>query len=87
MVNEAGNIRQATFVIDKVNPTITGVTNGKTYRSTRTIKFSDKYGVKTATLNGNTIRSGKKVSRPGKYTVRVTDKSGNIRTVKFTIKK
>ena len=87
VTDKAGNIRQATFVIDKVNPTITGVTNGKTYRSTRTIKFSDKYGVKTATLNGNTIRSGKKVSRPGKYTVRVTDKSGNIRTVKFTIKK
>ncbi|HAU88046.1 MAG TPA: hypothetical protein DCW90_21995 [Lachnospiraceae bacterium] len=87
VTDKAGNIRQATFVIDKVNPTITGVTNGKTYRSARTIKFSDQYGVKTATLNGNTIRSGKKVSRPGKYTVRVTDKSGNIRTVKFTIKK
>lgn len=87
VTDKAGNISKVTFVIDKVNPTITGVTNGKTYRSARTIKFSDQYGVKTATLNGNTIRSGKKVSRPGRYTVRVTDKSGNIRTVKFVIKK
>ncbi len=85
--DRAGNVRTASFVIDKVNPTITGVTNGKTYRSARTIKFSDKYGVRSATLNGNTIRSGKKVSKPGKYTVRVTDKAGNIKTVKFTVQK
>lgn len=85
--DKANNVRTVSFVIDKVLPKVTGVTNGKTYRSTKTIKFSDASGVKSAVLNGNTIRNGYKVSRPGKYSIRVTDKANNVRTVRFTIKK
>lgn len=87
VTDKAGNKRTVNFVIDQKLPTIKGVAYGKTYRTPRTITFSDNIGVKSATLNGSTIRNGKKVSKPGTYTVRVTDKAGNVKSVKFKIKK
>jgi hypothetical protein len=72
--------------IDKTAPTVSGVSNGKTYTSTRTIRFIDSLsGVKTAKLNGKVINSGKKVSAKGSYTLVVTDNVGNVKTVKFKI--
>lgn len=82
-----GNKRTVTFTFDKTAPSVKGVKNGKAYKGKVTIKFSDKFGVKKATLNGKKISSGKKVSKKGKYTLKVTDKAGNVATVKFTIKK
>jgi hypothetical protein len=74
--------------IDSTKPTVSGVKNGKTYKSAVTIKFSDKgSGIKSAKLNGKTIKTGKKVSKNGTYKLVVTDKAGNKKTVKFTIKK
>jgi hypothetical protein len=81
-----GKTTTLSFVIDTTKPKITGVANGKTYKSARTIKFSDKYGVKSATLNGKKISSGKKVSKKGSYKLVVTDNAGNKNTVKFKIK-
>lgn len=83
----AANKTTKIFYIDSTAPTVKGVANNKTYRSAKVIKFSDKYGVKKATLNGKTIKSGKKVSKPGTYKVKVWDKAGNVKEVKFTIKK
>ena len=88
--DNAGNFtcdKTVGVVLDKVKPTITGVTNKKVYKSC-TIQFNDKLsGIKKATLNGKTIKSGKKVSKPGKYTLKVTDKAGNTKTITFTVKK
>lgn len=83
----AGNVKKVTFYIDQTAPTVKGVTNGKIYQYKKTITFSDNRAVKSATLNGKKIKSGKVVSASGKYTLKVTDKAGNVRTVKFTIKK
>lgn len=83
----AGNTSTVTFYIDQTAPTVKGVTNGKIYQYKKTITFSDNRAVKSATLNGKKIKSGKVVSAPGKYTLKVTDKAGNVRIVKFTIKK
>lgn len=81
-----GNASKITFVIDKTKPVVKGVANGKTYKSAKTIKFSDKYGVKSATLNGKKISTGKKVSKKGSYKLVVKDKAGNQNVVKFKIK-
>lgn len=73
--------------VDTTAPTVTGVKNGKTYKKTVTIKYSDKgSGIKKATLNGKKIKSGTKVKKKGSYTLVVTDKAGNKKTVKFKMK-
>lgn len=71
---------------DRTKPTIKGVQNKKTYKKSVTIKFSDKSGIKKATLNGKKIKSGKKIKKNGKYTLIVTDKAGNVKKVNFVIK-
>ncbi len=83
----AGNKTTITYTYDTQKPTVKGVASGKTYKKARTIKFSDKYGIKSAKLNGKTIKNNKKVSKKGSYTLKVTDKAGNVTTVKFKIKK
>jgi hypothetical protein len=73
--------------IDKTAPTVSGVTNGKTYKDGKIITFSDKLsGMKSAKLNNKSIKSGTKVTAKGVYTLVVTDKVGNTKTVKFKIK-
>lgn len=86
-VDFSGNKTSKTFYVDTIKPSVSGVTNGATYRKSRTIKFTDTYGVKSATLNGKKIKSGKVVSKAGTYTLKVKDKAGNLRTVRFKIKK
>lgn len=79
--------KQISFCIDKQKPT-TNIKNKKTYKKTVKITFKDKIsGIKKATLNGKKIKSGKKVKKNGKYTLKLYDKAGNVKTVKFTIKK
>jgi len=73
--------------IDKTAPAVTGVANGKTYKTGKTIKFSDKQsGIKSAKLNNKVIKNGAKISVKGSYTLVVTDKVGNTKTIKFKIK-
>lgn len=86
-IDFTGNSTTINFVYDETKPTIKGVINKKAYTSARTIKFSDKYGIKSAKLNGKTIKTNKKISKNGTYTLKVTDNAGNITTVKFKIKK
>ncbi len=82
-----GNSSNIKFRIDTTKPSISGIANGKTYKSKRTIQFSDKgSGIKKAVLNGKAVKSGKTVSKKGNYTLVVTDKAGNKKTVKFKIK-
>lgn len=86
-VDVNGNSSSIKFRIDKTKPSISGVKNGKTYDSARTVKFADKdgSGIKNATLNGTTIKTGKKVSKKGSYRLIVTDQAGNKNTVTFKI--
>lgn len=86
VLDYAGNVTTLTYTLDTVAPKVTGVANGKKYKKAVTVKFSDKNGIKSATLDGKKIKSGKKVSKKGKHTLKVTDKVGNTKTVKFTIK-
>jgi hypothetical protein len=74
------------YNIDKTAPTIKGVADGKTYKTSKTIEFSDKLaGIKSAILNKKAIKSGAKVTEKGSYTLVVTDKVGNSKTIKFKI--
>lgn len=83
----AGNSSKVTFRIDTTKPSVHGVADGKTYKTARTIKFSDQgSGVKKASLNGKPVKTGKKVSQKGDYTLEVADKAGNQNIVAFTIK-
>ncbi len=88
VVKTADETFKKTYIRDTKAPTVKGVSDGKTYKKTVTINFSDATsGIKSATLNGKKISSGKKVKKSGTYTLVVTDKAGNKKTVKFTIKK
>ncbi|MCI8608527.1 MAG: hypothetical protein HFE73_02690 [Firmicutes bacterium] len=92
-----GNKTTKSFTIkDTKKPTISGVTNKKSYSSTRTLKFKDNCGVKSVKL----YRNGKKqtvtsedillgeleVKKVGSYKVVVTDVNGLSKTVTFKIK-
>lgn len=82
------NTKSVTFTIDMTKPVIKGAKNGKKYKKKVTLKFSDKYGVKTVKVNGKKS-STKKVTlkKKKRYVVKATDKAGNVTTVKFRIKK
>ena len=77
---------------DTKKPTVKGVKNNKTYKKSVKFKVSDKSGIKKVTLNKKKIKvskakKGYTVKNNGKYTLKVWDKAGNVRTVKFKIKK
>ncbi len=73
--------------IDKSSPVITGVTNGRSYRSGTVIKFYDKNSdIKKAKLNGTSIYSGKKIVKKGKYALSVYDYAGNVKKIVFYIR-
>lgn len=86
VADKAGNSTVVRFAIDKTAPKVSGVSHGKTYKGSRTIKFTDNKSVKTATLNGKAVKSGTKVSKKGNHTLKVSDRAGNVTTVRFTIK-
>jgi membrane carboxypeptidase/penicillin-binding protein PbpC len=82
-----GKKKTINFCVDKKKPT-TNIKNKKTYKKAVKITFKDSIsGVKKATLNGRKIKNGKKVKKNGKYTLKIYDKAGNVKKVKFTIKK
>ncbi|MGE5701646.1 MAG: Ig-like domain-containing protein [Clostridia bacterium] len=83
VTDAAGNVTTVNFTIDKTPPTVTGVTDGASYNSDRTITLGDG----TATLNGAAFASGSTVSAEGTYTLIATDEAGNTTTVHFTIVK
>ncbi len=86
VTDKIGNIRTVKFVVDKKTPT-TNV-KAKTYNTDVKITFKDKTaGIKSATLNGKKITSGKTVTASGSYTLKIKDKAGNVKIVKFKIKK
>ena len=68
---------------DTTAPTVSGITNGSTYNTDKTITFNEG----TATLDGASFTSGSTVSAEGKHTLVVTDAAGNTTTVAFTIDK
>lgn len=80
--------KKVKFTVDRTAPKITGVVNGKTYKKKVTVKATDNVsGISKITLNGKKIKSGTKVSKKGSYTLKATDKAGNVKTIKFKIKK
>ncbi|OME66142.1 hypothetical protein BK120_34325, partial [Paenibacillus sp. FSL A5-0031] len=79
----AGNVTTVNFVIDKVAPVVTGVTEGGMYKEKVTVSFNEG----TAKLNGATFTSGTDVIQDGTYKLIVTDAAGNVTTVIFVIDK
>lgn len=74
-------------VKDSTAPTVKGVENGATYDGSVKIKFSDKSGIKKATLNGKKVKkTGTTAKKTGTNKLVVTDKAGNKSTITFTIK-
>lgn len=74
-------------------PTLSGVTNKKTYGSAKTVTAADASGIKTAKYKRNdgkyysfTSNLEKTFTKNGKYTVYATDYYGNKAVKTFTIK-
>lgn len=82
-IDRAGNMgsAEASIVLDTTAPIVTGVTDGESYNSSRTITFNEG----TATLNGQNFISGSPVDAEGSYVLVVTDAAGNSITLAFTI--
>ncbi|OAB40926.1 hypothetical protein PBAT_22325 [Paenibacillus antarcticus] len=83
VTDAAGNVTTVSFLIDKVAPTVIGVTNNGNYKKAVTVTFNEG----TATLNGILIASGTEIIQDGTYTLVVTDAPGNVTTVSFMIDK
>ena len=91
LVDEAGNTTSVNVQvkIDKTNPVITGVENGKTYNGTVTpvIQDESEYTV-TLTKDGVIVanyKSGDAIKEAGQYVITVTDVFDNTTTVSFEI--
>lgn len=84
LVDKAGNESKFYVVIDKTEPTITGVEDGKQYLHEVTPVISDN-NIDTITLNDESFVSGTTITADGKYTLKVTDKAGNSTTIEFRI--
>lgn len=84
LVDKAGNESKFYVVIDKTEPTITGVEDGKQYLHEVTPVISDN-NIDTITLNDESFVSGTTIIADGKYTLKVTDKAGNSTTIEFRI--
>ncbi|OME73005.1 hypothetical protein BK120_32750, partial [Paenibacillus sp. FSL A5-0031] len=83
VTDAAGNATTVNFVIDKIAPVVTGVTEGGMYKDKVTVSFNEG----TATLNGTTFTSGMEVIQDGTYKLIVTDAAGNATTVNFVVDK
>ncbi|WP_189001100.1 S-layer homology domain-containing protein [Paenibacillus nasutitermitis] len=81
VTDAAGNVATVSFTIDTAAPTVTGVTNGGSYKEPVTVSFNEG----TATLNGAAFTSGTEIDQDGAYTLVVTDVAGNVTTVSFMI--
>lgn len=75
------NVTVTDVAEDVTPPVVTGVVNGGSYSSARTISYNEG----TATLNGVGYEGNITVSLPGSYNLVVTDAAGNTTSVSFTI--
>jgi hypothetical protein len=86
--DQAGNLEEEEFIIDRTPPSIMGVENRATYFGEVTVMYYDSLsGVKSAMLNGRNILSGARVTKAGDYTLTVTDYAGNASQRVFKIQK
>ena len=83
--DERRNTVTVKFRIDLEKPQISGVDSNECYKSMKTLKFSDNFGIKSVTLNGLPVSVSDSITidKDGKYTVVVTDLAGNTNTVEF----
>ena len=97
--DKAGHKTTVWVAIDKTSPVITGVENGKYYRTDVTATITDKFLVKvlvndieqTGIITTGTNNEGRELTinfkEEGVYTIVAIDKVGNETTVTFTIDK
>lgn len=82
----SGATRKVKFTIDKTKPT-TNI-RSKKYKKKVKITFRDENsGVKKAVLDGKKIKNGTVVTKKGSHVLKITDKAGNVKTVRFSIRK
>lgn len=90
-VDVAGNETEEILVkvenIDKVNPVISGVENGKVYTKKVTAKVTDE-NLAEVSVNGKVCDYKDKLefAENGTYTLAATDKAGNKEEVRFEVK-
>lgn len=89
LIDANNNSTTVDFKVDAKKPKITGAKNGRLYKRSVTLRFSDDSGIRYVTVNGKKIKSKKKVTlkKTKIYTVRAVDKYGNSTSLYFGIKK
>lgn len=72
--------------IDKKQPKVSGVQDGKKYKKQVTINWTDQgSGVVKATLNNKKCVNGQKITKDGTYVLRLYDKVGNKTVIEFVV--
>lgn len=87
VADNAGNILYLSsngMVIDKTQPVITGVSNGRTYYTTQKVTATDTY-LDTLTCNGVTFDGIIPGNQTKDYTIAASDKSGNNTVFEITM--
>lgn len=80
------DVKEIHFTIDKTNPVVTGVQDGRTYYGSVNIFFNEgKAILKSGKSKGTTIYSGMNVQEKGDYELVVTDSAGNETKIQFKI--
>lgn len=86
ITDNAGNVSQKNFVIDKSTPNIIGVENNGIYNGEIYICFNDNMsGIKFATLDDKPFASGSIVNEKGNHLLKVSDFGDNIIEYNFVI--
>lgn len=80
VTDQAGNVTEIRFTIDRTKVEVSGVEDGKTF-----VRATPRFSEGKATLNGVPFASGQAVTKDGSYTLRVIDEAGNETVVRFTI--
>ncbi|WP_214844291.1 Ig-like domain-containing protein [Exiguobacterium sp. s150] len=80
VTDQAGNVTEIRFTIDRTKVEVIGVEDGKAY-----VGATPRFSEGKATLNGVPFASGQAITKDGSYTLRVVDEAGNETVVRFTI--
>lgn len=87
IIESDGTVTEYHFVIDTIAPSITGVENGKIYKSATPSIVENNLEKVVLTKDGKEVKYniGDTITEEGTYVLTVTDKAGNVTEVEFTV--
>ena len=85
LTDDLGNSSTVRFAIDTTAPVVSGVENGKAYKTAIPVFTEGTATLQKAGEEAASFISGTEISADGEYTLVVTDAHGNATTIVFTV--